>query len=174
MYAGRENSSGTYDQIAVNSGLMTATSIVDVGVASADEQGIDHAIGIDCEERIRKAMYEIEDHTINGAKTNGFNFNLSSQVTSTADPMCIDAHGDTTDGCTSVYLIRTLPYEGVELVWGAGGKITVGDRTIQVVPDGNRQALRSLRHAHRWAGWACLFQAASVLREFATLTRTTA
>jgi hypothetical protein len=137
MYTGRENSSGTYDSIAVNSGLMTATSIVDVGVAAADEQGIDHAIGIDCDERLRKALFEVEDHAINGGKINGFNFNLASQVTSTADLMCINAGGDSTGGCTSVYLIRTLQYEGVELVWGAGGKITVGDRAIQMVPDGD-------------------------------------
>ncbi len=131
--AGIANSSGTYDQIAVTSGIMSATSVVDAAIE--DELGIDHAIGVDCDARLRKAFYEIEDHVINGGKINGFNYYLKSNVTSTADTMCVNALGDTSNACTSAYLIRTMPFHGIELVWGGEGKLAVGDRHQQLVYD---------------------------------------
>ena len=132
---GIENQTGTLSQVSVDLKYLDASTFLDVAVAKANDKGAEFAVAENALRHMRAAMFGVESQVINGtsASAAGFEgFSDSSLLAASGDAQVVVAQGSggvSSDG-SSVYFIHSGP-EGVELIWGEGGVMSVGDTEIR-------------------------------------------
>lgn len=131
---GIETTKGTYVQVTSTLAVLDASFAVDIAAAQVDERGVDHLMGVEALAHMSQAMAEIEEQifygTGTGGQASGFSgFANQTNLDGTADAQVVNAGGTTAATASSVYLIRTGE-EDVQLLWGQGGVISIGERQI--------------------------------------------
>lgn len=131
---GIETTKGTYVQVTNTLAVLDASFAVDIAAAQVDERGVDHIMGVEALAHMSQAMAEVEEQifygTGSGGQATGFSgFANQTNLDGTADAQVVNAGGTTAATASSVYLIRTGE-EDVQLLWGQGGVISIGERQI--------------------------------------------
>lgn len=149
---GRENSTGEYESVTTNLAILDASFTLDVAVASADERGTEAALAEEGVDHLRAQFFGAEQQILYGSDTKGFE-GLADLLNLTANPMVISATGTSANAASSVWAIVEGPSD-VQVLWGEGGVIDIGDPIIQ------RIAGQTTGHLPAWftpiTGWGGL------------------
>jgi hypothetical protein len=128
---GRENSTGEYESVTANLAILDASFTLDVAVASADERGTDAALAEEGVDHLRAQMFGAEQQVIYGSDVKGFE-GLTDVLSYLDTPMVIGAGGTAANTGSSVFALVEGPTD-VQVLWGEGGVIDIGEPVIQRV-----------------------------------------
>lgn len=152
---GVENTIGTYTTVTTTLRFLDASFAVDEAAALVDDRGVDHIMGIEAISHLRQAMAEIEEQIIYGTGNQGGGFDGLAQQTNLnniADAQVVNAAGTTAATGSSCWLLR-MGEEDLQLVWGAQGVISIGERTRVERAGSSTGRFWALAHSiHGWCG----------------------
>ena len=144
------------EKVTCTLGILDASFAVDIAVAQVDERGYQHVLGAEAIQHLTQAMFEVESQVIYGTANDAAGFDGLAQSTSydtTGDAMVISAGGETLAGCSSVWAIKQGPGD-VEVLWGQGGVLTIGD--LQIIERAGSATGFFPAYYHHITGWAGL------------------
>jgi hypothetical protein len=138
--AGTENSKSTDQIVSVDLKILAASFAMDKSWAdSYANGGATVAIQREARRHLKAAMAAAELQFINGTGADSDGFAGLQQALATLNTNAFSAGGDTANGCSSVYFVRTGEDE-VAVVTGNNGQISVGASTVTRMTDSEGKA----------------------------------